>query len=167
MAVCASVLAFAACILSAQGAERAASADTQYLDALIGKWDMRGTLGGQPVRYHAFAGRVLMGGFVRLHMLDAAASPQYEADLYLGFDDKTGDYVGHWLDRFGAAGARVVANGHRNGEELILIFPYADGWFRDTFTRHPDTGTWSLLIESQARTGRGRCLRATNSSATN
>ncbi len=36
---------------------------TQYLDALTGKWDMRGTLGGQPVRYHAFAERVLMGGF--------------------------------------------------------------------------------------------------------
>ena len=151
LTACLSVLAFAACSLCAQGAERDVSADEQYLNALIGKWDMRGTLGDQPVRYHARAARVLMGGFVSLHMIDAAASAQYEADLYLGFDDKAGDYVGHWLDRYGAAGARVVATGRRNGEVLILIFPYADGWFRDTFTRHPATGTWSLLIESQAK----------------
>ncbi len=51
----------------------------------------------------------------------------------------------------GAAGARIVATGRRDGEVLILIFPYADGWFRDTFTRHPAAGTWSLLIESQAK----------------
>ena len=151
MAACMAVLAFAACSLSAQGAERDASADEQYLNALIGKWDMRGTLGGQPVQYHAAAKRVLMGGFVSLHMIDAAAAPQYEADLYLGFDAKAGDYVGHWLDRYGAAGARVVATGRRNGEVLILDFPYTDGWFRDTFTRHCDTGTWSLLIEAQAK----------------
>ena len=133
--------------------ERAVSADEQYLDALIGKWDMRGTLGGQPVRYHAAAARVLQGGFVRLHMIDAAAVPQYEANLYVGFDAKAADYVGHWLDRYGAAGARVVATGHRDGGRLVLLFPYAEGAFRDTFTRHTDTGTWSLLIESQQKDG--------------
>ncbi|MGH8262182.1 MAG: hypothetical protein ACRET4_01780 [Steroidobacteraceae bacterium] len=32
-----------------------------------------------------------------------------------------------------------------------LIFPYADGAFRDTFTRTADA--WTLLIESQAADG--------------
>jgi hypothetical protein len=134
---------------SSQSAERARSADDSYLDALVGHWDMRGTLGGKAVRYHAQAARLLQGGWVRLHMIDAATPPQYEASLYLGYDAKAGDFVGHWLDRFGAAGARVVATGHRDDERLVLLFPYADGAFRDTFTRQPGAGAWTLLIESQ------------------
>jgi len=139
--------------ISSLATERAGSVDEHYLEALVGKWDMRGKLGGQPVRYHAAAVRVLQGGFVRLHMIDAAAVPQYEANLYLGFDAKAGDYVGHWLDRFGAAGARVVATGHRDGEQLVLLFPYAEGAFRDTFTHHPAAKTWTLLIENQNADG--------------
>jgi hypothetical protein len=82
-------------------AEDARSADNAYLDALQGNWDMTGTLLGKPVKYHARGERVLQGGFLRLHMIDAADAPTYEADLFLGFDAHAGDYIGHWLDRFG------------------------------------------------------------------
>jgi hypothetical protein len=61
--------------------------------------------------------------------------------------------VAHWLDRFGATGARVVATGHRDGERLILTFPYAGGAFRDTFTFEPKSGTWTLLLEAQEPSG--------------
>jgi len=114
---------------------------------------MSGTLGGEPVRYLAEARRVLQGGFVKLHMIDAQQPPQYEADVYLGFDSKANDFIVHWLDRFGAAGARVVARGERNGHRLVVIFPYADGAFRDTFTWQPATRSWLLLLESQSDDG--------------
>jgi hypothetical protein len=29
---------------------------------------------------------------------------------------------------------------------LIVTFPYADGAFRDTFTRDAARGTWTLLL---------------------
>jgi hypothetical protein len=45
------------------------------LDALQGDWDMSGTFLGKPVKYHARGQRVLQGGFLRLHMIDAAAPP--------------------------------------------------------------------------------------------
>jgi hypothetical protein len=86
-------------------------------------------------------------------MIDAADVPAYEADLFLGFDAHAGDYIGHWLDRFGAAGARVVASGKRNGETLVIQFPYAEAAFKDTFVYDPNSHTWSLLIESQAPGG--------------
>ena len=57
--------------------------------------------------------------------------------------------IGHWLDRFGAPGARVVASGKRQGETLVIQFPYADAAFKNTFVYDPNTDTWSLLIESQ------------------
>jgi hypothetical protein len=135
------------------GADDVRSADDAYLDALQGYWDMAGTLLGKPVKYRARGERVLQGGFLRLHMIDAADVPTYEADLFLGYDAHANDYIGHWLDRFGAAGARVVANGKRTGETLIIEFPYSDGAFKDTFVHEPVSRTWSLLIESQTPGG--------------
>jgi hypothetical protein len=129
------------------------SPDDAYLDALQGDWQMTGTLLGKPVKYNARGERVLQGGFVRLHMIDAAPAPTYEADLFLGYDSKARDYIGHWLDRFGAAGARVVATGRRHDETLVIQFPYAEGAFKDTFVFDPKAHTWSLLIESQAPGG--------------
>lgn len=138
---------------SLQAVDETPPADEQFLDALVGKWDMRGTLRGKPVQYHAVGERVLQGGFVRLHMIDAAMPPRYEANLYLGFDAKAGDYVGHWLDRFGAAGARVVATGRRDRNVLVIVFPYAEGKFRDTFMWNAEAGTWSLHLESENKYG--------------
>lgn len=150
-----------ACILLlTMGAQRpvfakdARSPDNAYLDRLQGDWDMAGTLLGKSVKYHARGQRVLHGGFLRLHMIDAADVPTYEADLFLGYDPHADDYIGHWLDQFGAAGARVVASGKRQGKTLVIQFPYADGLFKDTFVYDPNTDTWSLLIESQ-KTGGG------------
>ncbi len=114
---------------------------------------MAGTLGGKPVRYFADGQRVLQGGFMKLHMIDAGSRSPYEADVFIGFDAKANDYIAHWLDRFGAPGARVVAQGERQGQKLVLIFPYEDGAFRDTFTWQPESRSWTLLLESQGDNG--------------
>jgi len=152
-AFCALILILAVGTERPAHAEDARSADNAYLDALQGDWAMTGTLLGKPVRYLARGERVLQGGFLRLHMIDAADVPTYEADLFLGYDAHADDYIGHWLDRFGAAGARVVASGKRNGETLVIQFPYAEAVFKDTFVYEPNSRTWSLLIESQAPGG--------------
>jgi hypothetical protein len=153
--VCACMLLLAMGSAGLAAAKEARSQDNAYLDALQGDWDMTGTLLGKPVKYHARGQRVLHGGFLRLHMIDAADAPTYEADLFLGYDPHADDYIGHWLDRFGAAGARVVASGKRQGKTLIIQFPYADGPFKDTFTYDANADTWSLLIESQKPGGGG------------
>lgn len=146
-------LAAASAFAATPAAHSAKAPDEAYLDALQGTWVMNGTLGGKPVRYRAEGRRVLQGGFLKLHMVDAESPPQYEADVYIGFDPKAGDYIAHWLDRFGAAGARVVARGDRTGQRLVVVFPYADGAFRDTFTWRPESRSWSLVLESQSADG--------------
>jgi hypothetical protein len=47
----------------------------------------------------------------------------------------------------------VVASGKRQGETLIIQFPYAEAAFKDTFVYDPGKDTWSLLIESQKPDG--------------
>jgi hypothetical protein len=152
-ALCASVLVLGNGASQRGHAENPGSPDDLYLNGLQGDWDMIGRVRGRPVRYHAQGERVLQGGFLRLHMIDADTPPKYEADVFIGFDAKAGDYVAHWLDRFGAAGARVVATGKRDGQRLAISFPYAEGAFRDTFTFDPKAGAWSLLLESQEPDG--------------
>jgi hypothetical protein len=96
---------------------------------------------------------VLDDGWLRFALIDRAQPPGYRASVYLGFDAKAGDYVAHWLDRFGAAGARVVATGHREGQTLVLLFPYAESPFRDTLTLSADGTTGTLLLEDQKPDG--------------
>jgi hypothetical protein len=131
----------------------ALSLDDTYLNSFRGDWEMVGDVRGTAVRYHCHAERVLHDGFLLLHMVDAAPSPSYEADVFLGYDATVHDYVVHWLDKYGAGGARVVATGKREGERLVVIFPYSTGAFRDTFGGDPRTGHWTLLIESQESSG--------------
>lgn len=147
------LLAIAAGIAPNARAGQPLSPDDAYLNALQGDWIMSGTLLGKAVKYRARGERVLDGGFLRLHMIDVAAAPVYEADVFLGYDARAGDFIAHWLDRFGAAGARVVAVGKRDGVRLVLQFPYTEAAFRDTFALDEKSGAWSLLIESQKKDG--------------
>jgi hypothetical protein len=148
------MLAAASALASTPATDSEKSASEAYLDALQGHWIMSGTVRNRAVRYEASGQRVLQGGFLRLHLIDAGSPAQYEADVYIGFDPKAREYVAHWLDRFGAAGARVVGRGERQGERLTVTFPYADGDFRDTFIRQAASDSWSVLLESQSTDGK-------------
>lgn len=126
---------------------------TRYLAQLTGRWDLTGTVRGKPAHYRAQGSWVLNGGWLRFAMLDVATPPRYEAQLFVGYDAKAGDYVAHWLDRFGAAGARVVATGTRTERTLVLLFPYPEGAFRDTLTLAGDFDSGTLLLEAQGQDG--------------
>ena len=151
------VAAFLLCIFApasfAVHAGEHSSADEAYLEALRGPWIMTGVFGGKPIEYRASGEPSLKGAWLKLQMLDTAKPPQYQAEVFIGYDSEAHDYVVHWLDQFGAAGARVVGTGTRSGQRLVVIFPYAEGAFRDTFTRNIQAGTWTLLLESQDRRG--------------
>ncbi len=145
--VCLAIVAF---VGSAHAENRAETANA-FLDALTGEWTMAGTVRGEPVQYTLHCARVLQGGFIRLSMVDVQSPPQYEADVYIGYDEKAGDFIAHWLDRFGAAGSRVVANGRLKDGKLVLTFPYEGGAFRNTYAFDEASGRWSLLIEAQGK----------------
>jgi hypothetical protein len=138
---------------AATAAAPTASPADHFLAQLAGRWDMTGTVSGKAVHHRGDGRWVLSGGWLCLSIVDTASPPAYVASVYLGFDRRQHDYIAHWLDQFGAAGARVVATGKREGQTLVLLFPYAEGAFRDTLTLAPDGASGTLLIESQAKDG--------------
>jgi hypothetical protein len=131
----------------------AAPEPTHLLATLAGDWDLSGTVLGKSAHYRARGRWVLNGGWLEFSMIDVATPPGYEARVFIGYDAKAGDYVAHWLDRFGAAGARVTATGTGEDGTLVLLFPYAEGAFRDTLSLAPDGASGSLLLEMHKADG--------------
>jgi hypothetical protein len=150
--VLAGLLALALSEAAGQAAPGAPQPDA-FLARLVGDWDMPGTFAGKTVHYRGTGRWLLKNGWLCLSLLDLGVPSAYQADVYLGHDAKQDDYIAHWLDQFGAAGARVVGTGQRDGQRLVLLFPYADGAFRDTLTLAPDGNSGTLLIESQRAEG--------------
>jgi len=127
--------------------------ETRYLAQLAGDWDMRGSMGSKALHYRARGRWTLDGAWLELWMQDRARPPGYEARVFLGYDAHQHDFVAHWLDRFGAAGARVVGSGRLSERTLVLEFPYPEGAFRDTLTLAPDGSSGTLLLEQQQPDG--------------
>ena len=129
------------------------STPRDLLNHLEGPWTMTGTVLKKPVKYLAEGVWVLQGQFFLLHMKDVAVPPAYEANLFMGIDTSKKQFVAHWLDSFGGAGARVVGVGPLSPDTIRIIYPYAERNFRNTFAYDPAKETWTLLIESEQSTG--------------
>jgi hypothetical protein len=114
---------------------------------------MTGSVMKNPVTYAAEGTWVLQNQFFSLHMKDAAVPPAYEATLYIGIDSVKMEYVAHWLDSFGGAGARVVGFGPISGENIGIVYPYTEAKFRNLFKYDSLNNEWTLLIESEGKNG--------------
>ena len=114
---------------------------------------MTGSVMKKPVQYTAEGAWMLDGQFLAFHMVDAAVPPAYEATLYIGIDSSRKEYVAHWLDTFGGAGARVVGLGPLSGKSIEIVYPYAEGAFRNSLAFDPVQDRWTLLIQAQDSTG--------------
>lgn len=129
------------------------SADQAFLDQLLGVWVMDGDVRGHDVHYRAEGRRILNGAWIEFHMIDTASPTQYEASVFIAPDESKHDYVAHWLDRFGGAGARVTATGTRKDQTLVVTFPYSEGAFRNAWTFDPATHNWQLTIDAEKTSG--------------
>lgn len=152
-ACAAASLALLAVAAQPAAAEEVAAGRDPFLDRLAGEWRLVGTIQGEPAEYRVTGEWLLQDGWLRLSMREVGEPTRYEAHVYLGFDATAGDYVAHWLDGFGAAGARVAGIGSRDGDALTLFFPYADGRFRDILTLAPDASGGTLVIEAEQADG--------------
>ena len=145
-------------LATAAAADRPAAPERDaFLDRLAGDWALIGHVRDNAVRYRGRAEWVLEDGWLRLSLVDAAGPPGYAAHVYLSFDPKAGDYIAHWLDRFGAAGARVVGQyWPSGGSDARACFPVR----RIDFSRHAgDCGRWRLgLAAARIEERRGRVV---------
>ena len=72
------------------------------LDRFVGKWEVTGKAVGDEVLQSCDLDWVLNHQFLRIHFLDVKKRPpEYEALIFLRYDNMSDRYVMHWLDVFG------------------------------------------------------------------
>jgi hypothetical protein len=129
------------------------STSGDLLNHLEGKWIMSGSVMGKQVLYIAEGNWVLQNKWLCLHMKDTLMPAEYEADVYMGIDSAKNEYVGHWLDSFGGAGARVTGIGPVSSGKIEIVYPYAEGKFRNLFIFNSLANKWDFVIESEEKDG--------------
>lgn len=127
------------------------------LDNLVGAWNVRGSVQGEPAEQRLTAGWALNHQFMRLEFEGVGAvpagEPRYLAHVYVGYDNMNERYVAHWIDVFGGRASGTLGYGTRSGNTITLRFEYPDGPFENAFTWRPESKSWLFTLRGKQATG--------------
>lgn len=118
-----------------------------FLDNFVGEWRVERNMGKRGVQQTSVHCEwVLNHQFIAFRYGASDAKPEYEAFVYIGFDDAAKGYVCHWVDVFGATYSEL-GRGQLDDKHLALEFKFGkDGELTNRFTFDPQTKTWTSLI---------------------
>jgi hypothetical protein len=121
------------------------AANDEFLDQLVGSWDLRGQMGSTAL-HPAVEGRwVLDGLFVELRFSELDSRP-YEAVYYVGHNEERGLYVLHLLDSTGVyvAPKDTVGIGRLEGAAISFLFGDEAEPFTNRLEWHPGEEEWTF-----------------------
>ena len=126
------------------------------LDRLAGRWVLRGNIHGQETTQDIDAQWVLGHNYLRISETsrekDAKGQAEYEAIVFIGWDQPSEQYTCLWLDSTGGGGLAAESFGHakRKGDELPFIFRDSDGsvGIATTFSYDKGNDAWAWAIDN-------------------
>ena len=124
------------------------------LDHLAGKWLLQGTVGKQPVTHDFDAEWVIEHHYLRFHEVSREKNdkgePQYEATVFVAWNEKTRQYACVWLDVYGGATSESVGLAAPKENELAFVFTDERGEtsLTNTYIYDPTTNTWENRIDN-------------------
>jgi len=125
----------------------------ELLDHFVGHWVITREIRGTRTQNTADVDWALNHQFLHIHMRDTATPPQYEAEIFIGYDNTSDRYVLHWIDIYGGRFSETLAYGQRNGTSIAFVFEYPDGPFHNTFTWDAAASTWTSRMEQKNASG--------------
>jgi hypothetical protein len=126
----------------------------ELLDNLVGDWKIARRFKTRTAESTAKAEWILNHQFLLIKMRDVNNPPQYEANIYVGYDNASDRYVAHWIDVFGGRFSETLGYGARSGNSIRFVFEYPDGPFLNTFTWLPEKRAWTFLMQQKDSTGK-------------
>lgn len=124
-----------------------------FLDNFVGDWRVARKKGnGQTVQTNVHGEWALRHQFVQLHYGSAGNATEYEAFVFIGFDDSEKSYVCHWVDVFGGRYS-LVGHGKIDNKLSSIEFRFdsKEGVVTNKFTFDAQTKTWTSLIRQQEK----------------
>jgi hypothetical protein len=130
--------------------------NSPLLDHLAGKWLLQGTVGTQPVTHDFDAEWVLQHHYLRFREVsrekNEKGDPQYEATVFITWNEKTRQYGCVWMDLFGGATAHSIGLAAPRDKENELSFVFTDEQgetnFTNSFLYDPKTNTWEDRLDN-------------------
>ena len=117
-----------------------------FLDNFAGDWKVeRKIRNTRVVQTSVRCEWVLKHQFMEFHYGAADAAPEYEAFVYVGFDDSAKNYVCHWMDVFGGKDSEL-GRSKLDDKLLAIEFKFGNGELTNKFSFDPKTKTWTSLI---------------------
>ncbi len=121
--------------------------NSDLLNKLTGPWQMTGHVMKKPVEYKAEGKWILNDQFFRFAMVDVNTPPQYEAQIFFGYDSAKTGYVVHWLDVFGGEYSKILGFGKVAADTIQILFKFGNRPFRDIISLNKKQNTGQFLIE--------------------
>ena len=126
-----------------------------FLDNFVGEWRVERKMGnGRAAETSVRAEWTLKHQFIELHYGYADAAPEYEAMVFIGFDEADKTYVCHWVDVFGG---RYSEYGRGKIDNLLKAiefrFESKEGGLTNKFTFDWQNKVWTSLIRQQEKGG--------------
>ena len=128
--------------------------NSPLLDRLAGKWMLQGTVGRQSVTHDLEAEWVLQHHYLRFREVsrdkNEKGEAQYEATVFVGWNEKTKQYACVWLDVYGGATAESIGLATPKDNELAFVFTdeHGDTTFTNTFIYDPKTNSWENRLDN-------------------
>ncbi len=124
------------------------------LDHLSGKWLLQGTVGKQPTTHDFNAEWVLQHHYLRFREVSREKSdtgePQYEATVFIGWNEKTKQYACVWLDVYGGLTTESIGVATSKENQLAFVFTdeHGETSFTNTFIYDAKTNTWENQLDN-------------------
>jgi hypothetical protein len=121
------------------------------LDEMTGKWVLSGQIRGKQTIHDVDVDWALNHQYVHIHETsrdkNGDGHPQYEAEVFLGWDASKEQYVVHWMDVYGG-GFSLTGFGKRDGSSIPIVFATGDDRFHTTFSFDEKNRTWRWTMDS-------------------
>lgn len=128
------------------------------LNSLTGNWVLKGTIAGQETIHDVIARRVLNGQYVQLTEVsrekDQKGNPEYEAIIYVCWQEPKKQYFCLWLDNTSNEGIsnQVIGEAKQNADTIDWVFTYRDGSkFYNSFLYDRSTDTWQWKMDGEEK----------------
>jgi hypothetical protein len=144
----------AAIFVSLTSMAQQAPISSSLLDHLAGKWMLQGTVGKQPTTHDLDAEWVLQHHYLRFREVSRQQNdkgePQYDATVFIGWNEKTRQYACVWLDVYGGLTTESIGVATPKENELAFVFTdeHGETSFTNTFIFDPKTNTWEDRLDN-------------------
>jgi hypothetical protein len=122
-----------------------------FLDNFVGDWSVARKMGnGRTIESTVRSEWVLKHQFIQLHYGAGGKAPEYEALVFIGFDEAAKSYVCHWVDVFGGHYSGV-GRGKLDPNQLAVEFKFdsEESSLTNKFAFDPETKSWTSLIRQE------------------